>query len=280
MNIKEILEEAVTNLKENKIEEANLKAKILLAFTLKVSKEYLIINNDKEISQEHISEFNNYLNEIKQGKPLQYITGKQEFMGIEFNVNENVLIPQPDTEILVEKTIEIIQKSNNAKVLDLCTGSGAIAISIAESCLNAEVLASDISKEALEVAKSNDINKRVKFIQSDLFKSITEKFDVIVSNPPYIKTKEIELLSKEVQNEPQLALDGGEDGLDFYKKIIDQVPEFLKENGYLCLEIGEDQKEEVVALLENNGKYNNIKVYKDLGDNYRVIICTLKEKVI
>lgn len=275
MNIKEILENAVTNLKGNKIEEANLKAKILLAYTLKVSKEYLIINKEKEISEKSILEFNNYIKKIKKGKPIQYITGKQEFMGIEFNVNENVLIPQPDTEILVEKAIEIIQKSKNVKVLDLCTGSGAIAISIAENCLNAEVYASDISKEALEVAKSNDINKRVKFMQSDLFKSITEKFDVIVSNPPYIKTQEIMLLSKEVQNEPHLALDGGEDGLYFYKKIIDKAPEFLKENGCLCLEIGEDQKEEVVTLLENNGKYQNIKVYKDLGDNYRVIICTL-----
>ena len=194
-------------------------------------------------------------------------------MGIEFAVNKNVLIPQPDTEILVEKAIEILKKHKEPKVLDLCTGSGAIAVSIAKNVTNAKVYASDISEKALEIAKINDRENKVKFIYSDLFENIKENFDVIVSNPPYIKTEEIKLLSKEVQNEPNLALDGGQDGLYFYRKIIDKAHEYLTTTGYLCLEIGEDQKEEVVNLIEQSGHYEEIQTYKDFGENDRVIIC-------
>jgi len=273
MKIKEVLEQAIIKLKENSIEEATSKARRLLAFTLNVSKEYLIINNEQEILEEKLNKFNCYIEQLIQGKPIQYIIGKQEFMGIEFTVNENVLIPQPDTEILVEKTIEILKKYKTATVLDLCTGSGAIAVSIANYLPNINVFASDISKDSLKVAKTNDRENKVTFIESDLFEDINQTFDVIVSNPPYIKTEEIRTLSKEVQNEPHLALDGGQDGLDFYRKIIKQAHKYLNENGYLCLETGEDQKEEVINLIIENPNYTNIQAYKDLGENDRVIIC-------
>ena len=273
MKIQEILNEAIFRLKENKIEEPINKAKRLLAFTLNVTKEYLLINYQEEIPKEKVKTYNENIEKLISGEPIQYIIGKQEFMGIEFIVNKNVLIPQPDTEILVEKSIEIAKTYEKPKILDLCTGSGAIAVSTGKIFPQAIIYASDISKEALLIAKTNDKSNKIKFIQSDMFENIEEKFDIIVSNPPYIKTEEIKKLSKEVQNEPNIALDGGKDGLQFYKEIIEQAYNYLNKNGYICLEIGEDQKEGVTKLIENNRHYKDIKTYKDLNKNDRVIIC-------
>lgn len=273
MTIKEILEEAIIKLKENNIDEPNNKARRLLAHVLQTSKEYLISHDNDEISNKQKIEYNKKTETLINGTPIQYIIGFQEFMGIKFFVNKNVLIPQPDTEILVEKTIEILKKYQKPKVLDLCTGSGAIAISISKYLPESEVIASDISNDALEVARANDKEGKIKFINSNLFDNIQEKFDVIVSNPPYIKTSELKTLSKEVLNEPILALDGGEDGLAFYKKIIEQAHKFLNKDGYLCLEIGEDQQDEITFLLEKNSNYVEIKKYNDLAGNNRVITC-------
>lgn len=278
MKLKEILEQAITKLKDNNIEEATSKARRLLSFILNVSREYLIIHDEQDICEECIQKYNEYIEQIIIGKPIQYIIGRQEFMGIDFIVNENVLIPQPDTEILVEKTIEIAKQYEEPRILDLCTGSGAIAVSISKYLPKAEVYASDISKEALEVAKMNDREKHVRFIQSDMFNDIDKCFDIIVSNPPYIKTEEINTLSKEVQNEPHLALDGGQDGLYFYRKIIEQAHKYLNENGYICLETGEDQKDEVLKLIAQSKTYKDIKTYTDLAGNDRVIICKYNKK--
>lgn len=272
MNIKEILEKEVLVLKENNIQEATSKARRLLAFTLGVSKEYLVINELLEVSIENKNVFEAYIARIIEGEPIQYILGTQEFMGIEFLVNKNVLIPQPDTEILVEETIKLAKTMNKPKILDLCTGSGAIAVAIKKYMPEAKVWASDISKDALEVAKLNDKEHKISFIESNLFENIKEKFDIIVSNPPYIKTEEIKTLSKEVQNEPKLALDGGQDGLDFYKKIVKEAIKHLNEDGYLCLEIGEDQREQVTKIIEQTNKYSKPQTIKDLGNNDRVII--------
>ena len=196
-------------------------------------------------------------------------------MGLEFYVDESVLIPQPDTEILAEEVIEIIRKRKLSKVLDLCTGSGAIAVSVAKFLENVKVYASDISNEAIKIARrnSNKNNVKIEFIHSDLFEEFSgeDKFDIIVSNPPYIKTDIIGTLSQEVQKEPLLALDGGIDGLDFYKKIIKQAKEYLNTNGFLALEIGYDQKEEVENILGKNG-YKNIYSKKDLEGHNRIII--------
>lgn len=272
MKIKEALYACINNLKENNIDEAHSKARRLLAFTLNVPKEYLIINNEKELSKQDFEYYKNYITRLINGEPIQYIIGKQEFMGIEFNVNKDVLIPQPDTEILVEETIKIAKEYNKPKVLDLCTGSGAIAVSIKKYVPEAEVFASDVSIKALQLAKINNIDNNINFIESNLFENINNEFDIIVSNPPYIRTEEIKSLSKEVQNEPLIALDGGQDGLDFYRDIIKQAHNYLKSNGKLCLEIGDEQKDAITQILKSNFNYTNIKYYKDLQGNDRVII--------
>ena len=273
MNIEEVLQKATIKLKDNNIEEARSKARKLLAFTLEMSKEQIIIHNKKELTIEQENSYNEYVARIIIGEPIQYIIGKQEFMGIDFKVNPSVLIPQPDTEILVERTIEILKHLKEPKVLDLCTGSGAIAVSIAKYVPNSIIFASDISKQALEIARQNDNENKVNFVHSNLFENIDGEFNVIVSNPPYIKTSEIQRLSKEVQNEPLLALDGGQDGLLFYREIIKQAHKYLEEQGYLCIEIGEDQKEQVITLINNCSYYKNIQAFKDLSGHDRVIIC-------
>lgn len=273
MNIEKILQKATIKLKDHNIEEAHSKARRLLAFSLGVSKEQIIIHNKEELTIEQENIYNEYVARIILGEPIQYIIGKQEFMGIDFKVNPSVLIPQPDTEILVERTIEILKHLKEPKVLDLCTGSGAIAVSIAKYVPNSIIFASDISKQALEIARQNDNENKVNFVHSNLFENIDGEFNVIVSNPPYIKTSEIQKLSKEVQNEPLLALDGGQDGLFFYREIIKQAHKYLEEQGYLCIEIGEDQKEQVITLINNCSYYKNIQAFKDLSGHDRVIIC-------
>ena len=195
-------------------------------------------------------------------------------MKLKFYVDENVLIPQPDTEILVEHVLELI-KDKKLTILDLCTGSGAIAISISKYSKDVKVYGVDISEKALNIAKKNNRNNntKVEFILSDMFKNLeNKKFDIIVSNPPYIKTDEIKTLSEEVKNEPHLALDGGEDGLYFYRIIINEVYKYLNNSGYVCLEIGYEQKNDVIDLIKKSGKYKDIKCYRDLGGNDRVII--------
>ena len=204
-------------------------------------------------------------------------------MGIEFYVDEKVLIPQPDTEILVEEVLKIYEKNlnnkeenNNIKILDICTGSGAIAISISKILKNVDITASDISKDALEIAKKNAINNNVEieFIKSNMFENINNKYNIIVSNPPYIKTDIIKTLDRQVQNEPLIALDGGEDGLEFYRILVKESKKYLKENGFICMEIGFDQKEEVEKLLIDNN-YSNIYCKKDLSENDRIVVANI-----
>lgn len=280
MNIEQKLKQTIQKLKENNIEQPNLKTKIIIANVLKMKKEQLLINNKQELKEQEIQEIDKKIEQLVNGKPLQYITEKQEFMGLEFYVNENVLIPQPDTEILVEKTIEVVNKTKKNKILDMCTGSGCIAISLAENIKNAQIKAVDISNKALDIANKNAINNsvenKIKFFYSDMFSNIEEKFDIIVSNPPYIETKTIKTLSQEVQNEPKLALDGGEDGLDFYKIIANEAYKHLEDNGILIVEIGYNQKEKVIKLFEKTKKYKNIECKKDYSNNDRIIICHSK----
>ena len=279
MKIKEVIEEGKNVLSKNNIEDNVIITRELLAFVLGVEKQYLVIHLADELNAEDYIKFKENINKIIEGKPLQYITNNQEFMGLNFFVNENVLIPQPDTEIIVEETLkkckELFLKNDKIRILDLCTGSGAIAISLS-NCLGdkAKVFASDISTKALEVARNNNEknNTNVRFIESNLFENIQEqKFNIIVSNPPYIRSNVINNLPKQVQNEPHLALDGGEDGLEFYKKIIEQACNYI-ENGYLILEIGYDQKEDVENLLKDNKNYSEIKTIQDLSGNDRCVI--------
>lgn len=200
-------------------------------------------------------------------------------MGFKFYVDENVLIPQPDTETLVERAIEIVKDAQpiteNIDVLDMCTGSGAIAVSIAKLCKNIKICALDISDEALEIAKKNAFENEanVEFFKSDMFENISKnaKFDLIVSNPPYIKETVINTLSKDVQNEPHIALSGGIDGLDFYRIIANNAYKYLKYQGKVLVEIGYDQEESVENLFEQTHQYDKIRCIKDLSGNDRVI---------
>ena len=275
MTIKEILTKGMIILKGSNIDSPKLKARLLLQYILKKPRQYLIVYDNKEIEKKEQWEYFVNIEKLAKGVPLQHITHSQEFMKMDFYVDENVLIPRPDTEILVEEVIKIASKMSKPKILDLCTGSGAIAISIAKNVPEAEVHAIDISPKALEIAKKNakNLGAKVKFTKSNLFEKLNKtKFDIIVSNPPYIKRDDIKYLSQEVKNEPGLALDGGIDGLDFYRKIAKQAIDYLKFESYLCLEIGYDQKDDVIEIINQQENYSRTYSKKDLGGNDRIIV--------
>ena len=281
MTIKEALSKGMIILKNNNVESPKLKARLLLQYILKKTRQYIIVYDNKDISKKEQFEYFINIEKLTKGVPLQHITHLQEFMKMDFFVDENVLIPRPDTEILVEETIKIAQRMKAPKILDLCTGSGAIAISIAKNVSNAEIYAVDISEKALKVARKNaerlEVVKKVKFIKSNLFNEIGKnKFDIIVTNPPYIKKEDIQYLSDEVQNEPLLALDGGLDGLDFYRKILNQAIDYVKFDGYICMEIGYNQKEEVLELIKQNNQYTDTYSKKDLHGNDRIIVTRVR----
>ncbi len=277
MVIKEALNQAVIMLKNENIDGPKNKARMLLQTTLKKSKEYLMIYDTKEITPKQRDEYIKNIKRLIAGEPLQYITGKQEFMKLNFLVTKDVLIPRQDTEILVEKVIDIAKQINNPVILDLCTGSGAIAISLAKYVKNTKIYASDISSKALDIAKQNaelnGVKNNIEFIESDLFNKINvEKFNIIVSNPPYIEEGELKKLPKEVQKEPRIALNGGKDGLDFYRKILQNAYKFLNRQGYICLEIGYNQKAGVIKIIQEQKRYINTYSVKDLCENDRVVI--------
>ena len=274
MKIKEIRALGIQKLNENNIDDAIYKANKLLQYILKIKKIDFILKENEYVDIKIEKKYIELLDELIKGKPLQYITHSQEFMKLNFFVDENVLIPQPDTEILVEKVLELIKDSKNISILDLCTGSGAIAISIKRYMNNVNMYASDISKKALNIARLNAKNNdtEIQFIESNMFENINNlKFDIIVSNPPYIETDDIINLPKDVQNEPILALDGGLDGLTYYKIIRDNGYSFLKNNGKILIEIGYNQNNRVVNLFKENRNYKNIEIYKDLSNIDRVI---------
>ncbi len=259
-----------------------IECKLLLAYLLDCDENYITVNANKKVSPNIEKQYFKSIKKVLNGTPLQYITHKQPFYKRDFYVNSNVLIPQPDTEVLVSKAIELMSKSdkNYFKILDLCTGSGNIAISVAleleELKKSSSIYASDISLKALNVAKTNQNrlmgecrNNKLYLIKSDLFEYFEEKnikFDYILSNPPYIKKNEIRRLPSDVKHEPMLALNGGIDGLDFYRKIKEQYKKYLNDDGYILLEIGYDQKDKVMELFEDSI------CVKDLNQQDRLII--------
>ncbi len=274
MTINGIVKNGIIKLKENNIEEPLLKIRILVASVLNKPKEYIMAHSEDKLDEVHEKKILEGIEQLMNYVPIQYITNNQEFMKLNFFVNQNVLIPRSDTEILVEEVINTY-KNEPVKILDMCTGSGCIAISLKKYMQNSEVCGIDISKEALKVAQLNAKNNNVdvKFKCSDMFTDIKNKdFDVIVSNPPYIKTQVINSLDREVKNEPIIALDGGEDGLYFYKKIIKEAFNFLTDNGMIFLEIGYDQKDELIELINTDKRYELVKTKKDLGDNDRIVV--------
>ena len=275
MTIKQAITKGMIMLKSNNVESPKLKARLLLQYVLDKPRQYIIVYDNKEIDKQQQWQYFVNIEKLTKGIPLQHITHRQEFMKMDFFVDENVLIPRPDTEILVEEVIKIAQKYNSPRILDLCTGSGAIAISLKKFVPNADITDVDISEKALEIAQKNaeKLEAKINFVKSDLFDKLdNKKFDIIVSNPPYIRKDEIKKLSEEVQKEPKIALDGGEDGLDFYRIITEQAINYLKTGSFLCFEIGYNQKNDVIKIIEDKQNYKNTYCKKDLYGNDRIII--------
>ncbi len=278
MKVREVLKEGILKLNMYEIEDAFLKAQILLEYELGVSHEELLVNYGQEMQKTNVKKYYENIEKVIQGKPVQYITNHQSFYGLDFYVDENVLIPQPDTEILVEEVIKISRsRSQKPRILDICTGSGAIAIALDKN-IEAQIMASDISKNAIEVAKKNALKheSNLEFRVSNLFENIEGKFDLVVSNPPYIETETIKNLSEEVKNEPILALDGGKDGLVFYRILAEKSREYLKNGGFLAVEIGYNQRRKVVEIFEKAG-FEEVYAKRDFGGNERIIVGKWRE---
>ena len=265
---------ASDRLKEAGVPEYQLDARLLLEYVCGTDYNTLLVHGDREVSPEEEKKYNELIEKRASRIPLAYIVGHQEFMGLDFTVNENVLVPNQDTETLVEEALREV--SDGMRFMDLCTGSGCIALSILHYTNDTTCVMTDISDKAIEVATANSNNlglsDRTKIIKTDLFpQDIDEKFDMIVSNPPYIRTEVIETLPPEVgKGEPYIALDGGDDGLVFYRRIVEKASDFLYSSGWLMMEIGYDQGQEVADLMINAG-YHEVEVIKDLGGNDRVV---------
>ena len=274
MTINKIIIELADKLKGK--ENARLEIKMLIKDILNINDVELILKYNEEMNNDLYEKLISSFNRLKSGEPVQYIINQKEFMGMKFYVDKNVLIPRADTEVLVERVLE--NEKEGVNILDMCSGSGCIGISIKNYNEKHKVVCADYSKEAIKIgqrnAKANEVD--VKFVESDLFTNIEEKFDAIVSNPPYIKYEEyVELDDIVLKNEPKLALYADDNGLYFYKKISKEAKQYLNEGGRLYFEIGYNQAEEVKNIMQNNSFYNII-VEKDLKGKDRVIYGTLK----
>jgi len=293
MNIREALSAVSAELKAGGIESSSLDASLLLAHVLNTTRAALIAKGTDKIAGDALAAFRSLVQRRLNGECAAYILGKKEFRGLEFLVNKSVLVPRPETETLVETAVSFLKEKKDTepiRVLDICTGSGAIAVSIKSEMPQVEVYATDICPQALETAKTNAARllhgSAVHFFQGDLFNALSDntlsknappdesfpqQFSLIASNPPYIPTEEIKTLAAEVQNEPRLALDGGHTGLEIIKRIIEGAPDYLIKDGALLLETaGAKQTEKIAALLENRG-FKKINTYNDLSGQERVI---------
>ena len=261
------------NLQQADIADAKTDSWLLLAMACKIDHTYYYMHIDEEMSEEQVREFEVLIRKRAERVPLQYITGEQEFMGLTFHVNSNVLIPRQDTETLVEEALKVIKPGR--KVMDMCTGSGCVLISILKNAHDVEGIGYDISKQAINVAKENAKFNEVPavFERSDLFEDVVENdFDMIVSNPPYIPTDVVATLMPEVsQFEPREALDGKGDGLYFYSKILEQCKNYMKPDGYILFEIGCEQGDAVSTMMRLAG-FSEVRVIKDLARNDRVVM--------
>lgn len=274
-SVAEVLKSATLRLEEGGIDSPKLDAEILLAHVLGWRRLSLYVDAEKILPLEKILRFNDWITQRLKKFPVAYLTGTKEFMGLAFAVNEHVLIPRPETEILTELVGEYLRSiGGEVNFADLGTGSGAICVSILKFVKSARACAVDVSAEALNVAKFNatkfHVEDRINFFQGDLFAPLEGKiFNAIISNPPYIPTGELDSLQAEVQREPRLALDGGEDGLNFYRRIISDAPKFLTDGGLLAFEVGINQAEAVKNLMAAN--FAEVEIFKDLAGIERVV---------
>lgn len=273
MTLREAYEYGREQLNHAGVDDTDLDAWYLLEFVTGISRTMYYLKMQESVSEEHEVLYRKYIETRANHIPLQHITGVQEFMGLEFLVNQHVLVPRQDTEVLVESVLEVLKP--DMRVLDMCTGSGCILISLMKLHGTSTIcgVGVDISKEALKVAQANGerIGVKADFIQSDLFGNVDGRYDVIVSNPPYIRTAVIEELKEEVKcHDPFIALDGKEDGLYFYRKIVEESGTYLKDGGKLYFEIGHDQGKDVKNLMEQAG-FTGVTVKKDLAGLDRVV---------
>jgi release factor glutamine methyltransferase len=284
----EILNQAVEKLRLAGIDRPRTNAELLLGAVLNKGKVDLYLDKDRILTSDEIEKFNQYTKERISHRPVQYIIGTVEFFGLEFKVDERVLIPRPETEILVEVVIEQLANRENPKIIDLGSGSGAIAISLAKNVKEAFVYAIDVSRDALDVAKENAIKNKmenqIEFLRGDLFEPLKNKnlegqIDCVVSNPPYVSKDELESLPREIKDyEPSVALESEKDGLSFHKKIIENSVDFLKKGGVLVLEVAFGQAGKVADLIRQSENYNNIEIIKDLSGIDRVVKAVKRSK--
>lgn len=293
--IKELLQIGESALDKAGCMDPRIDAELIMMFLLSINKQQLFIKSPNLLDEKTCEGYFKLIDVRAGGTPVQYITGEQEFMGISFKVNENVLIPRQDTETLVEEIIRVVKEEtkknpkSNYQILDLCCGSGAIGVSLCKHLKDLKVIATDISENAILVAKENaqnaGVGKQMKFVESDLFFSLKKgiggtKFHIIASNPPYIRKDVIPTLQREiVEHEPMIALDGGEDGLDFYRRIFAESQGYLRPEGMLFLEIGHDQGEAVCDLARDTERFEEIEIIKDLAGHDRVVKCKLIKPV-
>lgn len=279
MTIMSALKYGISQLSENNsIDAPRLDTEVLLCHILKCDRVFLVINKDKLLSEDDFFTFSEFIKRRKENEPVSYITGVREFMSLEFNVSEGILIPRPDTEILVEKLIEKY-KDKTVDFLDLCTGSGAIAVSLLYYIKNARCTAVDkydiCTKTTFENAVKHNVHERLTIIKDDILTGMdySNKFDCIVSNPPYIETEILDTLSSDVKDyEPLYALDGGNDGLIFYRKITEYASGTLSKGGVLAFEIGYNQGQSVKEIIEETNEFCSVELFYDLGGRQRVII--------
>lgn len=273
--IREVLTEGTSLIKESvpDLETPFLDALVLLTYTLDISKEKLLASYPDKISTIRHKEYYKLINRRIRNYPVSYLINQKEFYGLPFYVDENVLVPRPDSETLVEYAIEILDKSNSmTNILDLCTGSGALGIALKHEMPKLKVLCSDISGAALEVCRKNSadiLGKEIPSIESDLFDKIEGTFDMIVTNPPYLTDSETDQMMESGWPEPGMALKGGKDGLDFIRKIITKAPDFLEKDGYLLVESSIDQTEMIRDLMDS-ADYYNTGIIKDLSGRNRI----------
>lgn len=264
--------------REKGIDTPRLDGEVLLSHMLGKDRIYCYTHYDQPLTKEELEHYKAMVISRVKGKSVAYITGKKEFMGLPFLVNEKVLVPRPDTETLVEAILDRLPRDGEGELLDLCTGSGAILLSLLHYLSGYTGLGIDISQEALEVAQQNcehlSLSKRATLAKGDLFEALPREstFDVIVSNPPYIPTKDMEGLAKEVLEEPILALDGGSDGLDFYRRILEGAPQHLKVGGILAVEIGIHQEQAIEEIAKSIGAYGEVEYFKDIQGIVRVLL--------
>tara|TARA_Y100000741_G_scaffold272583_1_gene212693 strand:+ start:453 stop:1295 length:843 start_codon:yes stop_codon:yes gene_type:complete len=280
MNISIAINNGVNLLKNKCIQTAQLDTEILLAKAINKNRKYVILNNNEKLKKKNFIYFEKLIKERSRKKPIAYLINKKFFWKDEFFITNDILIPRPDTELVIEQIIKLTKNKNKMNILDIGVGSGCILLSILKDKKNFYGTGIDISKNCIKISKKNalklKVNSRVRFFKSDVDKFSLGKYDLIVSNPPYIKKNKIKYLEKEVANfEPRLALDGGLDGLSEIRKVIKKSSELIKTNGKFILEIGFDQKNKVINLLNKEGFYIN-GTFKDLADNDRCIVSTKK----